>query len=103
MGMIVPYAISSYTVIIYEAAEGGYWGEILELPGCVSQGETIEEFRRNIMEALEVILEAESQAPHSVVYAESTMSEKEVKQFWMPEPDNEKKNGVEVNNSWTAV
>ncbi len=72
--MVVPYALKSYTVIVHEAEEGGYWGEVLELPGCVSQGETIDEFRNNIREALEAVLESESEAPHIEFYTEPTES-----------------------------
>ena len=75
--MVVPYAIESYTVIVHEAEEGGYWGEILEVPGCVSQGETVDEFRYNIREALEAILESESEATHIEVCIEPTFIEKE--------------------------
>lgn len=32
-----------YTVIIHPAEEGGYWTDVPALPGCGSQGETIEE------------------------------------------------------------
>ena len=57
--MVTPYLIPPYTIVVHEAEEGGYWGEVLELPGCVSQGETIDEFRHNISEALEAVLESE--------------------------------------------
>lgn len=40
-------------IIVHEAAEGGYWAEVPALPGCVSQGETIEELIANIREAVE--------------------------------------------------
>ena len=30
-------------VIIHDAEEGGYWAEVPSLPGCGTQGETIEE------------------------------------------------------------
>lgn len=43
------------TVIEHQAEEGGYWAEVLELPGCVSQGETREELRKNIREAIEAV------------------------------------------------
>ena len=33
--------------------EGGYTAYIPALPGCVSEGETLEEAKRNITEALE--------------------------------------------------
>jgi predicted RNase H-like HicB family nuclease len=39
--------------IIHKAAEGGYWAEVPALPGCVSQGETMEEVTRNIREAIQ--------------------------------------------------
>jgi predicted RNase H-like HicB family nuclease len=32
-----------YAIFIHAAEEGGYWGEVPALPGCFSQGETIEE------------------------------------------------------------
>ncbi len=35
-------------VIIHSAEEGGFWAEVPSLPGCVSQGETIEEVRANV-------------------------------------------------------
>ena len=39
--------------LIHSAEEGGYWAEVPALPGCVSQGETIDELRSNIREAIE--------------------------------------------------
>ena len=42
-----------YTVIIYEAEEGGYWAKVPALPGCYSQGETLDEVLTNIKEAIE--------------------------------------------------
>lgn len=71
--MVTPYLITSYTIVVHEAEEGGYWGEVLELPGCVSQGETIDEFRHNIREALEAVLESESQGPRIEIYTEPTL------------------------------
>ena len=45
-------------VIIHEAEEGGYWAEVPSLPGCATQGETIEELQTNIHEAIAGYLEA---------------------------------------------
>lgn len=42
-----------YTVILYQAEEGGYWVEVPLLPGCYSQGETVEESLVNIKNAIE--------------------------------------------------
>jgi predicted RNase H-like HicB family nuclease len=39
--------------IIHNADEGGFWAEVPALPGCVSQGETLDEVRDNIKEAIE--------------------------------------------------
>lgn len=48
------------TVVIHSAEEGGYWAEVLELPGCVSQGETWEEVQRNIQEAIQAVSQYDS-------------------------------------------
>ena len=40
------------------AEEGGYWAEVPALPGCVTQGDTMVELRKNLQEAIELYLEA---------------------------------------------
>ena len=45
-------------MLIYKAEEGGFWAEVPALPGCYSQGETIEETVRNIKEAIEAHIRA---------------------------------------------
>ena len=42
-----------YTIIVYEAEEGGYWSKVPALPGCGSQGETLDEVITNTREAIE--------------------------------------------------
>ena len=44
------------TAIFEEADEGGYIGYVAELPGANTQGETLEEVRENLSEAIELIL-----------------------------------------------
>lgn len=44
------------TAIYEEADEGGYIGYVAELPGANTQGETLEETRQNLTEAIELIL-----------------------------------------------
>jgi predicted RNase H-like HicB family nuclease len=46
-------------VLIHKAEEGGYWAEVPALPGCVSQGETVDDLRANVHEAIEAWLVAE--------------------------------------------
>lgn len=42
--------------IIHEAEEGGFWPEVPSLPGCLAQGETMEEIEANLHEAIEAWL-----------------------------------------------
>lgn len=86
--MVSPYEINSYTVVVHEAEEGGFWGEVLELPGCVSQGENLDEFRRNIREALEVVLSSEaseSVSPTIRVYQVPDIADKDCIEYGIPE------------------
>jgi len=43
-------------VIIHKAREGGYWAEVPSVPGCATQGETIDELLKNVREAVEACL-----------------------------------------------
>ena len=49
--------VENFAVIIHQEREGGFWAEVPALPGCYSQGETIEELKTNIREAIEGVLE----------------------------------------------
>jgi predicted RNase H-like HicB family nuclease len=44
-------------VFVHEAEEGGYWAEVPELPGCVTEGDTFEELQANIREAVALWLD----------------------------------------------
>ncbi|BAZ29297.1 hypothetical protein NIES4074_17390 [Cylindrospermum sp. NIES-4074] len=39
--------------IIHPAQEGGYWAEVPALPGCITEGETMEEVLANLKDAIE--------------------------------------------------
>jgi predicted RNase H-like HicB family nuclease len=43
--------------IVHPAEEGGYWAEVPALPGCVTEGETMEEVMANLKDAIEGWLE----------------------------------------------
>lgn len=45
------YLNKRYPFIVYPAEEGGYVAEIEELPGCMTQGETLEEVSKRIEDA----------------------------------------------------
>jgi predicted RNase H-like HicB family nuclease len=47
----------SFTAVIQKVEEG-YIGFVEEIPGANTQGETIEEVRENLKEAIQLILEA---------------------------------------------
>ena len=61
-----------FTAVFEEASEGGYVAYIEELPGVNTQGETLEEARANLQDALLLIIEvqreiaAERQSPKTI-------------------------------------
>ena len=40
-------------VVVHDAEEGGFWAEVPAIPGCASQGETMDELLKNLHEAVE--------------------------------------------------
>ena len=52
-------------VRVYEAEEGGFWALVPGLPNCISEGETLEEVRHNIAEALQALAEVEEYGPEA--------------------------------------
>ena len=59
-----------YSVVIHQEPDGGYWAEVPALPGCYSQGETMDELLVNIREAIAGVLEVlreEGREPESNV------------------------------------
>ncbi|MDJ1171512.1 type II toxin-antitoxin system HicB family antitoxin [Roseofilum sp. BLCC_M154] len=45
------YLNIKYPITLYPEAEGGYTVAIADLPGCISQGDTLEEAVANIQDA----------------------------------------------------
>lgn len=50
-------------VVVHEAEEGGYWAEVPAIPGCATEGDTIEELMRNLKEAIEGCLSVQVEEP----------------------------------------
>jgi predicted RNase H-like HicB family nuclease len=48
---------NEFTAIFEAAPEGGYFAYCLEIPGANGQGETIEECRQNLVDAIALILD----------------------------------------------
>ncbi len=59
--------IHEFSVVILEDESGGYIAVVPELPGCHTQGDSLDEVMRNVREAIELYLE--------------TLSEKEKKEL----------------------
>ena len=45
------------TAVFVAAPEGGYTAFVEEIPGAISEGETVEEARQNLADALRMVLE----------------------------------------------
>ena len=63
-------------VLVHTAEDGGFWAEVPALPGCVSQGETVEETLANVRDAAEGWLEVS--AARSEKHAEAQVVEVEL-------------------------
>lgn len=100
---VVPRTLPSYKLIINEAEEGGYWGEILEVPGCVSQGETIDELLENMEEALEAVLELGEQAPDIRFYIEPEFTEGSSIFFGIIAASEQSGQVIGTPDTWTAI
>ncbi len=46
-----------YSVIIHDAEEGGYSVEVPALPGCYSQGESVDDALENVKDAIALYLD----------------------------------------------
>jgi predicted RNase H-like HicB family nuclease len=50
-------------VVVHDADEGGFWAEVPAIPGCATQGETMEELLQNLHEAIEGCLSVDVSKP----------------------------------------
>jgi predicted RNase H-like HicB family nuclease len=50
-------------VVVHDAEEGGFWAEVPAIPGCATQGETMDELIRNLHEAIEGCLAVDVATP----------------------------------------
>ena len=49
--------VLKYDVVFEEQPEGGYTALVPSLPGCISEGDTFEEAKKNISDAIKLYLE----------------------------------------------
>ena len=50
-------------VVVHEAEEGSFWAEVPAIPGCATQGETMDELIQNLHEAIEGCLAVDVATP----------------------------------------
>lgn len=50
--------VQVYRAVVHSEEEGGYWAEVPELPGCFTQGDTLDEVYHNLIEAIACHLSA---------------------------------------------
>ena len=46
-------------IVVHEAEEGGYWAEVPAIPGCATEGDSVDELISNLREAIEGCLSTE--------------------------------------------
>jgi len=65
----------SYKInIIIEKDENGYYAYSPDLPGCQSQGDTLEEVNSNIKEAVELYLETLSESEKKILLTKESFA-----------------------------
>ena len=63
-----------FKVLIEQDEDGIYIASVPELPGCYTQGKTLEETRERIKEAIEVVLESDKDLKEEKLESPSSSS-----------------------------
>lgn len=53
-------AKTRFKAVVHPEPEGGYWAEVADLPGCFTQGDTLDEVFHNLSEAIACHLDLET-------------------------------------------
>ena len=53
-------------IIVHEAEEGGFWAEVPAIPGCATEGETMDELLQNVATKAAAAAHASSQATQAL-------------------------------------
>ena len=59
--------------IVHKADEGGFWAEVPALPGCMTEGDTMDELQANLLEAIQGWTESATERALKLVDANSTI------------------------------
>jgi predicted RNase H-like HicB family nuclease len=57
-----PQVQTSFRAVVHAEVGGGYWAEVPELPGCFTQGVTLDEIYQNLAEAIACHLDVDTTA-----------------------------------------
>jgi predicted RNase H-like HicB family nuclease len=60
---------------VFKKVEGGYIGFVEELPGANTQGRTLPEVRRNLAEAVQLVMDANRQLAEETLVGEEAIRE----------------------------
>jgi predicted RNase H-like HicB family nuclease len=60
---------------VFEKSSYGYIGYVEELPGANTQGSTLEEAKKNLIEAIQLVLEANRQLSEDEITGKDTIKE----------------------------
>lgn len=60
---------------VFEKSPYGYIGHVEELPGANTQGDTLEEAKRNLIEAIQLVLEANREIAEEEISGRETIKE----------------------------
>ncbi len=75
------YLKLQYPITLYPDADGGYVAEIKDLPGCLTQGETLEETLSNIEDARKLWLETAYEYDDTIPLPSTETSESDRERF----------------------
>ena len=57
-----PQTKTTFKAVVHTEAEGGYWAEVPELPGCFTQGDSLDEVYHNLTESIACHLDLDTAA-----------------------------------------
>ena len=80
------YLQLKYPITLYPEVEGGYVAKIADLPGCLTQGETLEETIDNINEARELWIETVYESGREVPLPSTEDTENELLSLKISKP-----------------
>lgn len=59
--------------IIHPAEEGGYWAEVPSLPGCLTEAESLDELKTNLLDAVKGWMEAAEERARKKLEPEASL------------------------------